>query len=89
MSYQLKTVSDFYAWVKTQDPTSTYNYFSLDDCACARYAKARGISDYDPTGKGWMEIEGLAQAPDDESPLRQTMAGLRRRIEVEHPELVK
>ena len=40
---KIGSIEDFYEWVKARDPEETYNYYSLDDCACARYCRERGI----------------------------------------------
>lgn len=49
MSARIGSIQDFYQWAKSQNPDETYNYFDSRDCACARYAKDRGI-EYRPEG---------------------------------------
>ena len=43
MSMKIGSVRDVLEWAKGRNPEETYNYYSYDDCALARYARDRGV----------------------------------------------
>lgn len=57
MSYRIGSLQDFYQWVKTRNPAETYDYYSIPDCAVARYARSRGLS-YRPNVAGDSQFLG-------------------------------
>ena len=52
---EVMTKANLLAWLKTQDPETTYDYFNNRDCLLARYSKAMGITpQHSSVGSGYV-----------------------------------
>lgn len=83
MSLMPNTIRDFYEWVKTRDPEETYNYYSMENCARARYCRSRGLSygNNDCMDEHPIEAASMQENIPDANPNKLTMKNLRREIE--------
>ena len=52
------SVSAIIDWLKTQDPSTKYNYESYTDCLLCRYLRARGLSVCFVTPGEWTAFDG-------------------------------
>lgn len=83
MSYPLFSLESFLAFVQTKDPTERYNYFNVNNCACAQYCDFVGAT-YGPAPTVQNGLERLASdtnAEDGEDDW--TFGGLADRIRAE------
>lgn len=86
MSYPINSLRDFYEWVKTREPTETYDYTNRRDCAIALYCKDRGVeyegSTWEHIGRQY-HLEFIAQHSEDNPYPIKKMSDLRMVLERE------
>ncbi|TPN03837.1 hypothetical protein FJ973_29790 [Mesorhizobium sp. B2-1-3] len=54
------TIEAFADWCEKQPAERKYPFMSMDDCACAQYAKALGIGNWVSASTFWRVAEDIA-----------------------------